>query len=154
MFIPPGIDPNRVDRDPDDKDYESIRGDEDSLLDRLVEVHATSLHVSVHATFLNVVITKKGNTIILTATFSAPPDEVFVVYTKPGDEEPITDPGFGQRGTKIWCLTEDGTTYTFNIDTNGMDAGKLAWHFWGVFPNHQEHDDGKEEILGRKPQLL
>lgn len=100
------------------------------------------------------VVTKKGNTIFLTANFSEVPDEVHVVYTQPGDETPIVDPGFGQRGTKIWCLNEEGTSYQFSIDTNGMDPGKIAWHMWGVLPHHEEHDDGEEIVLGRKSQLL
>lgn len=144
-----------TDRNPQDSDYIITDDDVEAIIrDRLVEVTATSLRVAVHATFLNVVVTKKGNTIFLTAVFSAPPDEVHVVYTQPQDETPITDPGFGQRGTQIRCLDEAGVTYEFAIVTRDFEVGKLAWHMWGVFPSHEEHDDGEETILGRKPQLL
>lgn len=142
-----------TDRNPQDSDYIIRDDDEDVFPSRLVRVTNASLQVLVRATLLHVVVTKKGNTIFLEATFTGPPNEVYVVYTRPGDEEPITDPGFGQRGSTIRS-DDTGTTYTFAIDTNDCNDGKLAWHMWGVFDNHQEHDDGVVHILGRKPQLL
>ena len=119
-----------------------------------VEVHATELRVDVHATEVDVNVVERGNLIYLTATFSEEPSEVHCVYTRPGEERPIADPGFDQPGSRI-VRVEEGV-YTMTIDTTGFAGGTLSWHLWGLDENGEALGSAFDdiEIPKRKAQLL
>lgn len=118
-----------------------------------VVVTATSLYVDVRATVLNVSVHERGNLLYFTAHFDDPPAEVYFVYTRPGEERPIADPGLGQDGSRIYA---DGDDYTVTVDTTGFSGGVLHWHLWGVDGDGEPvgSEFGEESIRPRKPQLL
>lgn len=116
-----------------------------------LEVVATCLDVEVCATFLDVLCVERGNLIDFIATFPGEPEEVHFVYTKPGHNRPIADPGFGRPGSKIVQI--EPCVYVYTIDTTGFEGGPIDWHMWGT-GEHQRSAFGSVEITVRKPQLL
>lgn len=118
-----------------------------------VEVHATALDVEVYATFLIVTVVERGNLIDFIARFPGEPEEVHFVYTRPGENRPVADPGFGNHGSKIVQIDEEAFAYAFTIDTTGFKGGILEWHMWGTGEN-QRSAFGEIAIPKRKEQLL
>jgi hypothetical protein len=122
-----------------------------------VQVTVARLHVRVRATILRVIVTERGNLIYLTAPFSGDPSEgVYFIYTRPGEQRPIVDPGYGRPDSKIVRLdesTDDVVYYQYIIDSRGFRGGAIQWHFWGE-GEHQASDFGEILIPERPPQLL
>ena len=116
-----------------------------------VGVVASSLNVTVYARVLNVEVVERGNLVYFVAKFGGEPDEIHFVYTRPGENRPIVDPGFGREGSGFVELSPG--VYVFTLDTTGFDGGTLEWHLWGT-GEFQGSQFGAIEISYRKPQLL
>ena len=96
----------------------------------------------------------RGDPVEMTVDFHGPdPDEVYCIHLRPGDEQPVSDPGFGQPSSRIERL--DQGIYRYVIRTRGFRDGLGWWHFWGVWESGAEkHVRGRFYVFGGPAQLL
>jgi hypothetical protein len=74
-------------------------------------------------------VVDRGQPVIVEAAFDGDPDEVYFSYTRPQEERPYIDDGYGQPKSLIERL-ERGL-YRYTISTRGFKDGEGEWHFWG-----------------------
>ena len=98
-------------------------------------------HVSIEVNLPEVTVTRgenmdgkvdKGNEVRITMTFRDEPESVFFSYLRPGSRSPVVDEGYGAPGSLISKLSQ--TRFQYVIDTTGMKAGPVEWHFWSEGP--------------------
>ena len=79
------------------------------------------------------VVIDRGQPVTITCAFPGITSEVYFAYTRPKEERPIVDDGWGQPRSRIKQISEN--TYSYTIDTTGFEEGACWWHMWveGVF---------------------
>jgi len=94
-----------------------------------------------------------GDHAVVRHTFSHEPDEVHAAYCPPGAPRPIVDPGSNHPGSRLH--TEDGLTWSYDIDTSRCRPGVLSWRLWsesGVVDQSvgqiKLSRDGGQQVLG------
>lgn len=84
----------------------------------------------------------RGQPVMVTVLFGdGDPDEVYFSYTRPGEERPYTDDGYGQPKSRI--IRMGPGCYRYVIATKGFKSGPATWHCSGEW--HNPLADGHEE---------
>ena len=93
------------------------------------------------------IIVDRGQPVVVIVSFcDDDPDLVYFSYTKPGEERPYTDDGYGQPRSKITRLGKG--VYRYVIQTGGFSGGDGAWHCHGEWSVARHDGYSEASIFG------
>jgi hypothetical protein len=94
------------------------------------------------------IVVDRGQPVIVVVSFcdDDPDLGVYFSFTKPGEERPYTDDGYGQPRSKITRLGRG--IYRYVIQTSGFEGGDGVWHCHGEWSEARPDGYDAASIFG------